>query len=520
VQKTNPTVPVSPYLPKELLLVKQPGDLCDAMTLATLQGLAAANSGEQILIDNGTLDGYLPLLCAPEPDGYGATLLEPDAQGKDWTLDSLLSHYAPQLQGYILCDTDLASESASVAISMANQLDAVVVSEKNRAVAEAAGLSCVFDATQATMTWFFESSYFDAINRAVAVEQSAQLSPRMVDYAVMSGALMVHYTGDDPYLHARIFRYLDDGAVVLGENDVMGKYRTVQTLSAVNVSYVPARQLSNLSTLSGFARSGISLAENASTTEQGTATKEKHTVMLLMTDGESLEWACNDMTRPNVWYGSLLRGSTHINWGVPATLGDLANPTLRTIADAKSERDAFVLQLSGLGYAFPSLWRKDALSDMAQRLSAAMQDMGVSYLHVADIGRADPDVLAPLAAPDAIAGLIYTDFAYEHLDGAVYWIDGVPVVTPSYRLWAGLHEGSPEYIAESINSASVDPTSEHAYSIVMVHAWSGLDENGRFVSGGDPMAAIDRWVAMLDDDVEVVSVSEFMRRLREHVAHP
>jgi hypothetical protein len=34
------------------------------------------------------------------------------------------------------------------------------------------------------------------------------------------------------------------------------------------------------------------------------------------------------------------------------------------------------------------------------------------------------------------------------------------------------------------------------------------------------MAAIDRWVAMLDDDVEVVSVSEFMRRLREHVAHP
>ncbi len=514
--KQDTVIPVSPYLPRELLLVARPERTADAMTLATLQGLAATLSGEQILIDTEEVRALLPQLTAPLPDGYAATLYETDAQGETWTLQSLLTYFAPRLQGYILCDGELSSESATVAISLANQLRAVVLSEENRALADAAGLPCVFDATSATLTWLYESQYFDAINRTVAVEQSVELAPRLIDYAVMTGALFVYYEDDDVYLHAQAFRYLDDGAVVLGENSVIGEYRTVQTLSAVNVCYLPARQACNLSTLSGFARDGVMLGGEDATGQPAVTIApdtEQHTVLLVMTDGESIEWMLDDFTSSTRWYGSPQRGEQAITWGIPATLGELANPVLRTLAGTQSDKDSFIVQLSGVGYAFPSLWRTDALSGMADALGRAMKSMGVSYLQVTDTDAVNINALAPLAATEAVKGIVYTDYAYQYSDGTIAWLGDVPVVTASYRLQAGLHEGSVEYVAESINAAATDPSQESAYSVVMVHARSGLDENGRLVSEGDPVKAIRALIQGLDENVKVVGADEFFSQI-------
>ncbi|MBQ7338566.1 MAG: hypothetical protein IJW40_08980 [Clostridia bacterium] len=521
VLKTDTAIPVSPYLPVELLLVDVPGNTADALTLATLQGLAAAMSGEQILLNTETAQRDAALLTAALPDGYDATLYETDAYGQVWTLESLLTYFAPRLQGYILCDDDLGSESASVAISMANQLCAVVLTEENQQLAKTAGLSCVFDATSADMTWFYDSPYFTQINRTVAIEQSAALAPRLIDYAVMTGALFASYNGDDGYLHAQMFRYLDDGAVVLGENDVLGKYRTVTTLSAINATYIPARQACNLSTLSGFARDGITLEDEfteSSSTQNAANETGKHTVCLVMTDGESMEWMLDEFSTSSSWYGSAKRGSFAMNWGIPATLGELANPILTSLAATRTAADGFVIQLSGLGYTFPSLWRTDALTLMAQKLGETMQDMGVSYLQVADDGAMNSEVLLPLASLDAVKGMIYTDYNYADMNGSIVWVGDTPVVTASYRLWAGLHEGSIEYVAESVNSAATDPSGENAYSIIMVHAWSGLDGSGRLVSGGNTMDAVAALVAAFDESVEVVGVEEFFSRIRSNLS--
>ncbi len=517
LSKQNTVLPVASYLPEEMHLIALPENTCDALTLGTLQGLAATLSGEQILIDTALSQTTLDLLSQKRGDGYGVTVYRTDAQGNVWTLGGLLSYYSARLNGYILCESDLDTESVSVAISMANQLCAVVVTPENEQTAIDAGLPMVFDARTATMEWFCESEYFEQINRTLAVEQSAQLAPRLVDYAVMSGALFTTYKGEDAYLHAQTFRYLDDGAVVLGGNDRVGEYRTVQTFAALNACFIPAKQCYNLSTLSGLARDGISLAAVAGQNPGEQTKQEKHTVCLLMSDGENLDWVTDKFLTSDFWYGSEKRGTFAVNWGVPAALGELANPTLTALGTTRKPTDEFVLQLSGTGYTFPSLWQGAELSRMAEQLNGMMTDMGLSYLQVTDDGAPDLDSLAVLATQTAVKGIFYSDYGYANTDGSLLWIDDVPVVSTKYRLWAGLHEGSVSYIADAINSACVDPSDLASYSVIVVHAWSGLDAEGRLVSGGDTMDAVAALVAALDEDVEIVGAQEFMERIKANL---
>jgi hypothetical protein len=154
---------------------------------------------------------------------------------------------------------------------------------------------------------------------------------------------------------------------------------------------------------------------------------------------------------------------------------------------------------------------------MANELAALMTDSGVSYLQVTDEGRVNPELLRPMAEQSAVKGIFYTDYQYQHLTGEIQWIDDTPIVAARYRLMSGLHDGSLEYVAESINSASIDPSSPKSYSLVVVNAWSGLDESGRMITRGNTMDAIAALVAGFDENVRVVGADEFMRSIREHL---
>lgn len=520
VLKADAVMPVAPYLPTELLVVNVPTQSCDAMTLATLQGLAATMSGEQIWLNTAVAQRDLPLLSADLPDGYDATVYETDADGNAWTLSTLLSHFAPRLKGYILCGADLSGESASVAVSLAHQLGAVVVSEQNRALAEGAGLSCVFDATKATMSWLYASEYFANINRTVAVEQSVQLAPALIDYAVMSGALMVYYAGNDAYMHAQMFRYLDDGAVVLGENSAMEKYRIIQTLSAVNACYLPSKQLCNLSTLSGFARDGISLASAVPDISSAGEQSEtgKHTVCLLMSNGEDLAWLADDFMTSVNWFDSDKRGNFAVNWGIPAALGELYNPLLTRLAATRSGTDEFVVQFSGIGATFPSLWRDGALSTMAPKLAGMMDAMGVSYLQLTDDAPMSVEQLTPFAKEEAIKGIFYSRYNYEVQNAPIAWVEETPIIPARYYLSADSQQGSVDHIAESINSSSTNPDSEYAYSVIVVDATSGRDVTGYLNAGGNTMNAVAALIAALDENVDVVGADAFVARVKANLA--
>ena len=120
---------------------------------------------------------------------------------------------------------------------------------------------------------------------------------------------------------------------------------------------------------------------------------------------------------------------------------------------------------------------------------------------------------------NGVQGIFYTDYAnYAGYEGKILWSNGVPVVSARYRLWGGIGGCDPESIAKAINRAPTSIFDENSYSFIIVHAWSGMDSEGKFGAGGDTMAAVEKLISLLDDDVQVVSASEFFNRLIENAA--
>ena len=515
-------LPLSPYLPTIVHVVEPSASVADAMTLATRQGLAAASGGEQILVRSKNHLLYLDALSAAAPEGYGTTVYETDPSGEPWTLALLLKYYAPRLSGYILCDRNLADPSLNVAVSLAHQLNAVVVTEDNEAVAKTLGLPCVMDARGTDDAWLRASKYFGQLTTKVAVEQSPASIPALIDYAVMSGCYYTHYNGADGYMHAQTFTFLDKGAVVLGGNDALDEYTAVSSLSTINLCVLPARQCCNLSTLSGFAREGrVNAALTPTDESDGGLTESeqngKHTVCLVLSGGENFDMALNEYTEEK-WYGSDIRGSFAMNWGLPALLGELANPMLAYYAATQSTSDEFILQTSGLGYTYPSHWNLAMLGEMVTRLETVMARTGMEYLQIVDSDAFDPRLLFVMAQPEAVKGVFYVDYNnHDRERGRILWAKGTPIVSAAYCLHAGRQDGSLERVAESINSAPTDIYNENSYTFVTIRADSGLSAQGELVHGGDTMAAVEALIGMLDEDVEVVTASEFMNRIKRRL---
>jgi hypothetical protein len=433
----------------------------------------------------------------------------------------LLSYYSPRLSGYILCADDLSDPSVAVAISLAHPLNAVVVTAKNEALAKENGLRCVMDVRGTDDTWLRESKYFAQLSRSVAVEQSAATIPSLIDYAVMSGCYYAHYEGADDYMHAQTFHFMDKGSVVLGSNDAFDEYTAISSLSTVNLSVVPARQSFNLSTLSGFARESrvndILREEQAEDGASSALAEQGHTLCLVISGGESMDAALNDALS-DARYGSDLRGSFAMNWGLPATLGDLANPVFSYYADTQTAKDEFILQSSGLGCTYPSRWNLAMLGSMAERLAELMARTGMQYLQVLDANAFDARLLYVMAQHEAVKGVFYVDSNNHDIErGNILWANDTPIVAAAYCLHAGRQDGSLERVAESINSASTVRTEEGAYTFVTVRSDSGLNEQGALVEGGDTMAAVQALLGMLDEDVEVVTASEFMERIKKNL---
>ena len=507
-----PAISTSPNKATTLLLTKAVSG-ANGITLATLQGLAVKNSETQILVRAHSWSLYLPYM-----QSAGASVCEQDGDGNNWTLATLLSYYAPDLSGYILSSSD----SLSVAISLSGLLNAVVVQPENEQLALDAGLTMIFDTRGLDDLWLRSSEYFARLSRTVAVEQPTSMAHKLVDYAVMAGAYFNFYDGTNADEHIAMFEFLDDGAVILGWNNVLGEYETVKSLSRLNACLIPADHAYNLSTLSSFFGEGEvngALYASGEADAPNVTSDNVHTVCIVMSDGDNLQWALNDYVRKSFWYSSELRGDFAMTWGLPALLGDLALPMLQYYAGEQSAQDELIMQLSGLGYTFPSNWDENAKWNMAKQLAETMQRRGMKYMNILDDHGLTEQNMYAFTAQSGIEGIFYTDYAnYAGYNGEILWSNGIPVVSARYRLWSGIEGCDPESIADSINSAPANVYSQEGYTFIIVHAWSGLDTEGNFVPNGDTMAAVAKLVSLLDGDVEVVGASEFMNRIKDNLA--
>ena len=274
----------------------------------------------------------------------------------------------------------------------------------------------------------------------------------------------------------------------------------------MNICLIPADHGSNYSTLSGFGAA----APRQKTVAPSGAPARARTVCLVMTDGDNLQWMTTQFTDA-AHYGSPLRGAVPLGWGVPASLPSVAAPMAAYLYDGMTENDEFITQISGLGYTFPSAWtNKTAFEVMANQLAEQMAKADTRIAAVLDDGGFGSGALDTLLGQPGIDALFYFDYAdYAGCGGAVRTVNGKPIVSARYKLWAGIDGGSPEEIAAAVNASSDDPSSLDSYALIAVHAWSGLDGNGAFAPYGDTMAAVKRLADAFGPDVRIVTPGAF-----------
>lgn len=497
-------LPGAPYGASILYLASIPENSSDALSLATLQGLAAARTGEHILLRDGAYENYLSYL-----EVNGLVVSPSDDDGDDWTFATLLARYRNKLDGYILCSSSPTSESSCVAVSLAHHLNAVVVTEENVQVAEDLGMECVIDVTDKNDVWLRASRYFALMDKELAVAQSVTDAPALLDYAVMTGCYCYCYNGNDAYLFAQKFKFLENGAVVLVGDGAQNTGR-MSALSDIALQPVDARSLSNMSTLSGFLFTASYLGKDDEPVEQ---VQNVQTVCIVLSDCAELNWMMDDFTTDTKWYGSEQRGNFAVNWVVNSLLYDIASPLLTYLGNTATEEDDFVLTPSVLDLAAlqSALHSGTACSigDLVQKMMLHFVQLSTDF---------DSSLIENVALESAVQGILYAGRLPDSLEnGDIQWISGKPVVSMRYRMTASTVDGTPNAIASALNEASTNVRSSDGYSLVVVDVTAGLDEDGNYIDGGDTMAAVAALVEQLDEDVDVVTVSEFMARIKKNL---
>ena len=478
-----------------LVLVDYPaGD--EALAIGSLQGVLANRSETQILIRDGAYEKYLPYT--------DADILETRPDGGRWDAASLLAEYGGAANGYVLCD----EKGAAAAISVAGVLQAVVIPESLEDAAKAAGLEIKEDARGWDDAALRKSEYFKRLNQKVAVEQPASYAPKLVDLAVMAGAYFGFSDSTDAKAHTKTFSFLKDNAVIFGWNPVLGEFDTVQSFSKMNMCLIAADHGCNYSTLSGFRVGGLTQKTPAETA----SAEGVHTVCLVMSDGDNLQWITTMFSGAS-HYGSPVRGVFPMGWGIPACAADMAAPMAEYLYDNMTANDQFITHISGLGYTYPSKWNNPAAVEvMAKQLAQQMAKNGTRIAAVLDDRGFNAKAEDTILSQDGIDALFYFDYSdYAGYKGAARAVNGKPIISARYRLWNGIEGCSPAEIAAAVNAASKDPESPDAYSLIVIHAWSGLDANGEFVEGGDCMRAVQQMVSLFGDNVRIVSPGEFVK---------
>lgn len=496
---------------KTLYLTDEPSDFSDKLSLASLEGLVAGKSDEQILISTGTLALYRTVLLKE----YGVKIQTrvDKVACNTW---NLVNHYQSILSGYILCDNAPDQESVAVAVSLAGQLNAIVVTADHESKAKEAGLSCVLDVRGKDDGWLRKSEYFSKLNQKIAFEQPSSMAPKLVDYAVLSGSYFSFYNGHNSAEHAAKYDFLQDNAVVFGYNNTLGEFDTVNSFSGKNICMIPSDHAYNLSTLSGFCMDTI--RQNRGDGNDEDAPAKVHTVCLILSDGDNMQWLTNDFLSSEKWFASKVRGDFPLGWGVPPTAIDVTAPILSYLYGKQTPNDEFIMQLSGIGYTFPSRWSSSAKAEMANQLSEYMIRSDLKYAEILDDHGFTTRNLSVFTKQEGIQGLFYIDYGnYAEYGGKILWSNGKPIVSARYRLWGGVDDGSIAAISRKINTASTDPTSADSYSFIIVHAWSGDNGKGTVVEGGNTMNGIKNLIESFDSDVQVVTPSEFMNRIIENL---
>ncbi|MDR3628223.1 MAG: GxGYxYP family putative glycoside hydrolase [Ignavibacteriaceae bacterium] len=462
----------------------------ELLTIQTLQGILAQTKPRIYRVRG---DGY-PLWLNDLKSYYEVTTnytYSADLKG-------LLSHFKNEINGYLL--TDGTQPSVNVAISLAGIKKGIVVYGSAEQTAKDAGIKLLEDVTNQNYQQFIDS-YKDQMNKNLLCYNSVDKITFLSDYSVF-GKMYYFYDDIASSLSNEILSQMNPNAPLLGW--ATDEYSLVNTVSKKGMVVHASDYALNLSVLSNV---GVETKQPKYNTNPAVIINV-HTVCFLMSDGDNFSWLVNDFyTNPN-WYASKSRTKINMGWTLAPALCELAPTLMKRFYDnegtADGGRDYFVAGPSGFGYAYPESYTH--LNDFVDLTSRYMKKADQRILNI--IGNSiDTKYLQPFLQQDQIDAVIYYYYSdYAGGKGAIYWVNGKPVITGRYQLWSGQTD-SPESLAQKINSLSTDITSSKGYSLIPVHAWQNTVED------------VATCISLLNKNVRVVTPDEFVALIKKNISH-
>ena len=420
------------------------------------------------------------------------------------SLEEAYGLFEKKLKKYVLCDYSNFAVGATVATS----LDAFVVTERilelypyMRKKSE-----MVFDVRGKDEYWLLEyvKSNIDKYSLDAITQHNSKRPAALIDLAIAKRYICT-VCEDNPELMKEFYSLIRPNSPKFGfGTPYHNELKDVALGASFGLYTVPTANTMNLSFFSQTA--AVESQKPAEKFWDGKDSSNVHHVMIMMSDGDNLNWTIGGCISNRKYMGNEACGNYPLNWMYPPEAMNVAGFVHNYYMNNRPKYNYFIGAVSGQGYTYPSVHRN--LADFSGKAAESFLKAGLDYcviMDTLDFRTEQKTVLSEmLSHMPGLKGIYYMDYGnYAKWKGDSYLIGNIPVHAFRYRLW--LPMDPLEEIAEKINNSPTDPNSLDSYSSVVVHAWSyGIDDVVRFIS-------------LLDDDVRLVNADEYMKLLSKNV---
>lgn len=443
--------------------------------IATLQGLAAKNSSEQIFIEEGGATTVWKNFLKTE---YGVEIKEIES------FNELVRRFVKILdvKGYVLYDKRQNPRSLTAANSLCGPLNAVAVDKYQEVAISNLGISkCLMDVTDKDDKWVLEK-YESTFYKKFAAELSPEIKHHLRDYVTLTNCF-VFYDGLTSW-RTGILQNIPNGGICIGGG--LDEFNMIKNATEQGVPFIGTDMASNLSLLSSVYETK-ELCQPRDSEE--IANDDVHNVCFMLTDGDNIAY--------NLWtmydiFSNPIRGRFPVGYTISPSLYDLAPSVLKWYYKNKTKNDNFICGPSGIGYSYPTMFSKDKLDTFLGQCNALAGVTGLRICNVIDYGGIDNmDLWERYLKQPNIDAIFYTGYAEPSNGSIKFTSNGKPVIEAGDLLWGGLSEE--DDLINRINSKPANPRIQEGYTLVVVHVWSknlshlktvvdGLNKNVRVVT--------------------------------------
>jgi len=459
----------------------------EKVLIATLQGLVAKTSSEQIYIDEGGPSSiWKEYMISKYKIKYS----------NFQSLSNLLDHYKKMniIEGYIVYDRKKNKRSLTAATALCGPTKAIAVDKSIESEIISTGIGKkIFDVSDKTEKWVYKN-YPYAFSKNSVAELSFNLDQHLRDYITLTNSF-VFYDGITDW-RTSVLKDMNRGAYCFGYGE--DEFKMVEDASRLGVSMLPA-EAANLATLSSIYDTE-GLKQRAAISDVSTD-ENVHYVTFLVSDGDNIAY---NLWSQHSYFNNSLRGTFPVGYTLSPSLYDLAPAALRWYYENSTQNDYFVCGPSGSSYIFPSRMPSDKLDAYLDKLNEFAGHTGLAICNILDQGAINKmSIWNKYLSQPNIDALIYTGYG-ESPHGSIQFSDnGKPIIEQRDNLWEGLEEE--DTLIRNINSRPANPYSVEGYTLVFVHVWT------------KDLSNIKSVIDNLNSNVRVVTPDIFVRLVQKNL---